>query len=101
MRELYRLLTSNDYMDSEEITSINHILINAIHCDILPIEENGRYLRVTDADDADKIDVALWYRHKDEDGNISVKEITKDKEEILKVLHEVYLEKKEEKGRKL
>ena len=101
MRELYRLLLSNEEMDNEEKIDINHTLLSAIVAGDYPIEENGLYLRVTNTEDADKMDVELWYDRKDEDGNISVKNISNDKGQILDVLHKKYLEKKESKGKNL
>lgn len=101
MQEMYNLLITNDYMDNEEKIDISHTLLNAITAEIYPIEENGLYLRVTDTDDYEKIDVSLWNDHRDEDGNRSVKEVSHDKSEILQVLHRKYLEKKAQKGQSL
>jgi CRISPR/Cas system-associated protein endoribonuclease Cas2 len=93
MRELYNLLVVHPEMDNNERQAISHELLNAIAAGDYPIEDNGLYLRVTDTDDADKMDIGLWYHHKDEDGNISVKNVTNDKGEILEVLHSKYIEK--------
>ena len=101
MRELYRLLISNDYMDNEEKIDINHTILNAVVSELYPIEENGLYLRVTDTEDVEKMDISLWSNHLDEDGNRSVKMVTQDKGEILQVLHNKYLEKQQTNERKL
>jgi hypothetical protein len=100
MRELFKLLISSTELSNEEKVDIMRTLTSAIVSEIYPIEENGLYLRVTDTEDLDKMDIALWYNHKDEDGNRSVRDITHDKGEILATLHKKYLEKQDnnEKG---
>ena len=101
MRELFKLLVSREDLSNDEKVSIMRTLMSAIISELYPIEENGLYLRVTDTEDFDKIDVALWYDHKDEDGNISVRPITTDKGEILEALHQKYLEQEKSDNKRI
>ncbi len=103
MKELYRLLVSSKDFTTDEVMSISNTLQNAIVTspDMYPIEENGLCLRVIDTEDPNKIDVALWSNHLDEDGNRSVKMVSNDKQEILDALHTKYLERQESSQKKL
>jgi len=95
MKEMYRLLLSNPNMSNEEKVAISHKLLNAIVAEELFIDA-GYYLRVTDTEDADLMDVQLWSRSVDSDGVMTKANTGCNKEQILEALHKVYLREKEE-----
>jgi len=89
MRELYRLLVAKKDWDPKEISAVSNTILNAVHSDILYIDDS-HFLRATDVEDVDKVNIELWEDIKDEDGNISVRKVDCTKEEMLEVLHSKY-----------
>ena len=97
MREMYRLLITNDYMDNEEKVAISNKLMNLMAADVLPVMD-GYYLKVHDTEDADKADVELWARNVDEYETTDHANTGFSKEEILMVMHKAYLKEKQQRA---
>ena len=98
MREMYRLLITNEYMDNEEKVAISNKLMNLMAADVLPVMD-GYYLKVHDTEDADKADLELWARNVDENGVTDHANTHFTKEEILMVMHKAYIRDKDAKSR--
>ena len=94
MKELFALLIKCDYMDREEKGKITNLLLNAIVADTQPIND-GLYIKVYNTEDAEKMDIELWYKNVDEDGNIEHGNTGYNKEQILRSLYDNYAKEKE------
>ena len=97
MREMYRLLITNDYMDNEEKVAISNKLMNLMAADVLPVMD-GYYLKVYDTEDADKANLELWVRNVDENGVTDHENTHFTKEEILMVMHKAYIKERQQKA---
>ena len=99
VKEVLDSVITSEYYTNEEKIGITHKLLDAIAAEDLPIYDD-MFVRVSNTDDPEKMSIDLFYHKKDEDGNISFKNLNADKDQIIGVLYKDYV-RQMEKGKKL
>jgi len=95
VKDIFDLLITDDRFDNDAKMGITHVILNAITAEDLPISDDLR-LRVNDTENHELMNMELFYYKKDEDGNISYRNMNADKEQLINVMYKEYLKEKED-----
>ena len=99
VKDLLSQIIHDEKYNNDDKIGLTHILLDAITSGDLPLSD-GLFLRVSNTEEHELMNIELFYDRRDEDGNISFGNTNSNIDQILDVMYKEY-KKDQENEKKL